>query len=149
MDALYIDFGKRLRESRWRMPAYIAVGIIVIADGIYQVMQDRGPFFHAVGITLIVIGPLYLYLVWMTPRWKTFFKVDDDSIEFKLQFAKLRRFDWQDISSVEVMQGRIALKMSDGRTEMIQLGAFGRNDRLQIRNTISEFGQMKGLLVKE
>lgn len=148
-EPLFIDFNKRLRESKWRMAIYLAIGLIVLGDGIYQIVTNLGPFHITIGIALVVAGPLYLLLVWLSPKSKCYFKVDGDCIEYKLQFGKVRRYGWDTIKKVDFTSSSVTLAMSDGATNKIGLGTFAGKDRKPIRETITDFAREKSLMAEE
>ncbi|HEY9167162.1 MAG TPA: hypothetical protein VIS48_13485 [Candidatus Kryptonia bacterium] len=148
MEPLYIDFSRRMKASKVRMIIYMLVGLCVIADGIYQIAGDRGPFHVSIGILLLIVGPLYLLLVWLSPKWKWYVKVDGSTIEYKLQIGKLRRYEWDGIKKVNVTDSGITIEVGDGKKEIIGLGTFGKKDRAPIREAISGFAKEKGVLAE-
>lgn len=150
METLYIDFSDSASLSGRLKFLGITTAFIGLVGSIICIVNKTYDFIFYTQIFLFIYGIFMLtpYPHRISTKNKPFFKIDDESIEFRTTpFSSPKRVIWANVTGIIIKPRILFLETIDSKKVKINLNWISRKSIMTIAQSIKEFATSKGIKI--
>jgi hypothetical protein len=150
MEPLYIDFSDSVSLSGKLKFLGILMSIIGLAGTTICIISKTFGITFYINLFWLFYGIAMLtpYPYRISTMNKPFFKVDEESVEFRTTpFSFPKKEDWQNITGITIKLQSLYLDTKDGKKKKINLNWISSRNALLIKQTMRDFAASKNLEV--
>jgi hypothetical protein len=150
METLYIDFSDSASLSGRLKFLGITTAFIGLIGSIICITNKTFDFFFYTQVFLFIYGLFMLtpYPYRISTKNKPFFKVDENSIEFRTTpFSQPKKENWNEVTGIIIKPRMMILETTSGKKVRINLNWISRKNIMVIAQSIKEFATSKGIKI--
>ena len=150
METFFIDFSDSASLSGRLKFLGITTAFIGLIGSILCIANKSYDFIFYTQVFLFVYGIFMLtpYPHRISTKNKPFFKVDDESIEFRTTpFSIPKKEIWNNVTGIIIKPRVMLLETSEGKKVKINLNWISRKNIMMISQSIKEFATSKGIKI--